>query len=76
MPSSEPTPCSKCGSTNRTYGTLKGLSEVKFYTGVTLMDAVIGGDTVIALACLKCGDIELVLEKVPREYAERMEGKA
>jgi len=30
---------------------------------------------IIAIACLKCGHIELILEKVPREYAERMEGK-
>jgi hypothetical protein len=29
------------------------------------------GEIVIAIACQKCGNIELVLERVPREYAER-----
>jgi hypothetical protein len=68
------TPCRKCGSTDRDYGHLSG---VTFLAGNTnMLETAFGvGDTVVAIACLKCGDIELVLEKVPREYATRMEGK-
>ncbi len=71
--STDATPCPKCGSTNRDYGRLTG---VLFRPGTSLWDTQIGtGEIVIAIACRKCGNIELVLEKVPREHAERMERK-
>ena len=63
------TPCPKCSSTNRDYGRLTG---TLFRSGTSIFDTQIGtGEIVIAIACQKCGNIELVLERVPREYAER-----
>jgi predicted nucleic-acid-binding Zn-ribbon protein len=68
------TACPKCGSTDRDYGHLSGVTFLASDTNV--LETAIGvGDTVVAIACMKCGDIELVLEKVPRDYAKRMEGK-
>ncbi len=65
----DPTPCPKCGSTDRDFGRLTG---VLFRSGTSVLDTQIGtGEIVIAIACQKCGNIELVLERVPREYAKR-----
>jgi hypothetical protein len=77
MTTTPQTHCPKCASPNREYGILKGFSEVRFYPGLTIAETVLGkpGEMVVGVACLKCGHIELILEKVPREYAERMEGK-
>jgi predicted nucleic-acid-binding Zn-ribbon protein len=72
----EQTHCPKCGSTTREYGQLSSVGGVAFTSGTTLLKEMFGTpQAIIAIACLKCGQIELILEKVPREYAERMEGK-
>jgi predicted nucleic-acid-binding Zn-ribbon protein len=72
----EQTHCPKCGSTTREYGQLTSVGGVAFTSGTTLLKEMFGTpQAIIAIACLKCGHIELILEKVPREYAERMDGK-
>lgn len=70
----EQTHCLKCGSKTREIGQLTSVGGVAFSSGTTLLKEMFGApQAVIAIACLKCGHIELILEKVPREYAERME---
>jgi hypothetical protein len=69
--SAEATPCPKCGSTHRDYGRLTG---VLFRSGTNVLDSAFSiGDVVIAIACLRCGNIELVLDRVPRDHAKCME---
>jgi predicted nucleic-acid-binding Zn-ribbon protein len=76
MTTTEQTHCLKCGSTTREYGQLTSVGGVAFSSGTTLLKEMFGTpQAIIAIACLKCGHIELILEKVPREYAERMEEK-
>jgi predicted nucleic-acid-binding Zn-ribbon protein len=67
MSEPQPTQCPKCGSREREYGRLKGFAHSLFvprgFWRFTLPKPV------MAIACLRCGNIELVLEGVALAHA-------
>jgi predicted nucleic-acid-binding Zn-ribbon protein len=62
----QPTQCPKCGSRKRDYGELVSFGETRFRS----IGFLHWGRPVVAIACLHCGNIELVLEEVPIARAE------
>jgi predicted nucleic-acid-binding Zn-ribbon protein len=62
MSNVQPTPCPKCGSTDQDTGEL---THVAFVSGQSFRHPFGHPTPVLAIACLKCGHIELVLDSSP-----------
>jgi predicted nucleic-acid-binding Zn-ribbon protein len=61
MSEPQPTQCPKCGSREREYGRLYGFGCTRFLPNGLFR----WYKRVIGIACLHCGNIELVLEGIP-----------
>lgn len=76
MSEPQPTQCPKCGSREREYGELVSFGPTKFRPPG--FSGFLNSKRVVAVACLHCGNVELVLEGIPiaRAAAEEPERPA
>jgi predicted nucleic-acid-binding Zn-ribbon protein len=70
----QPTPCPKCGSRNRDYGDLiyYAFNPTRFRSWKARFFEL--SKRVVAIACLDCGNLELVLEEVPLAKLKEIAG--